>query len=144
MDPIDKKIRALREFQDNTTKIILDEVKQRERFLITRITTGQMWGLGIDGMGKQIGQYTARTIEIKQAKGQRTDHMTLRDTEAYHQSAVVEIDGDAFSVRFLDEKSDMLRYHYGEAIESPTEDTLNQVIDLFLKERMANELKKKL
>lgn len=144
MDPIEKKIQALKHFQNNAEKIVLNEIKQKERQIVWKVTLGQMWGKGEDGLGRQIGRYTARTIEIKQAKGQRTDHMTLRDTEDYHKSGRIEIQGDRFSVVFDDWKSEKLRDDYGEAVESPSDETLQTVIDQFLKKRLETEIRKNL
>lgn len=70
-------------------EIIFTELMQREiasEEAQYQLANEQMYERGIDGLGEPIGEYTEMTKQIKQSKGQRTDHMTLRDTEAFHSS----------------------------------------------------------
>ena len=49
-------------------------------------TEDQLYEEGIDSQGRSLGEYTPYTIEIKKSKGQRVDHITLKDTGAFYAS----------------------------------------------------------
>ena len=50
----------------------------------------QMYELGIDAKGKSFGEYASSTRVAKQRKGQRSDHITLRDTGSYQDGMFLE------------------------------------------------------
>jgi hypothetical protein len=83
-------------------------------------------------------------MKIKQEKGQRFDHITLRDTEEYQASGHIEINGDEFKVVFTDWKSAELRERFGDAIEGPSDETLNRFIHELLHDALILELTKAL
>ena len=70
-----------------------------KRFVIRLNTEGeptsQLYELGEDSLGASLGDYSPNTIEGtasylgKKAKGQRTDHITLKDTGDFYKSFVV-------------------------------------------------------
>lgn len=47
-------------------------------------------GIGADGL-KLTPPYTANTVRLKRLKGQRTDHVTLKDTEDFYKSFRVSV-----------------------------------------------------
>lgn len=55
-------------------------------------TEDQLEEEGIDSLGRSLGEYSPYTIMIKRSKGQRTDHVTLKDTGAFYQSFRVIVD----------------------------------------------------
>lgn len=64
----------------NVTRITLNAIKKLEPEIVDTITEEQWFERGIDAFGKSFGQYSPFTIAIKEAKGQRTDHIALKDT----------------------------------------------------------------
>ena len=46
----------------------------------------RLFNTGKDSKGESLGTYAPFTVVIKQAKGQRTDHITLRDTGEFYES----------------------------------------------------------
>lgn len=70
---------------------------------------------GIDSNGEFITpEYTERTVEIKKAKGQPYDRVTLRDEGDFHRSMFME--GSSFPATFnsTDYKTPFLEDKYGE------------------------------
>lgn len=66
-------------------------------------TEEQLFERGIDSRGISLGEYSPTTIELKKKKGQRYDHITLKDTEDFYKSfrvsvnrVVIEIIADPF------------------------------------------------
>lgn len=53
---------------------------------IVNLNKEQMYEEGIDSKGQQLGEYSIITKKIKEQKGQRTDHITLKDTGAFYDS----------------------------------------------------------
>jgi len=54
---------------------------------ITELNTkNQLFEKGEDSLGVSLGNYSPFTIQIKVQKGQRTDHITLSDTEEFYNS----------------------------------------------------------
>lgn len=60
-------------------KIYLQSVKETSEVALD-LNKAQMLELGIDSQGKPLGEYKESTKRRKRAKGQPTDHITLRDT----------------------------------------------------------------
>ena len=58
--------------------------------------------------------YSPVTISIKQKKGQPTNRVTLRDTEAFHKSFFVYADNKAVWFKATDKKAQKLYDKYGE------------------------------
>jgi len=68
--------RALKDALDNTS------IQQD----IIAMNQEQMYEQGEDSKGKELGAYSNFTIQKKIEKGQRWDHITLRDTGAFYAS----------------------------------------------------------
>lgn len=75
--------------------VITTELKE----LIIELNQDQLYDLGEDSKGNKLWSfspsmpYSPYTIKIKQAKGQPTDRLTLRDTGAFYKSFTVEVEG---------------------------------------------------
>ena len=66
---------------------------------VTNLNKEQMFEQGIDSEGDSLGEYSPATIQIKSEKGQRTDHITLRDTGEFHDSIRVSAERNSFVFR---------------------------------------------
>ena len=76
-------------------RIILSQ-KQMKDFII-EMNQEQLYELGEDSKGRGLGDYSPFTITIKEAKGQRVDHITLRDEGTFYESFTIEVDDAGFT-----------------------------------------------
>jgi hypothetical protein len=53
---------------------------------------------GVDSKGESLGQYSPFTIALKEKKGQRIDHITLKDTGEFYGSMEVKAKRDEIIV----------------------------------------------
>ena len=53
---------------------------------------------GIDSDDNSLGEYSLRTIAEKIEKGDRHDHVTLKDTGAFYDSFRIEVDKNGFNI----------------------------------------------
>lgn len=70
--------------QNSITKEVFD-LRDVQDSIIER-NQDQMYDLGISSKGKSLGEYAPKTIEYKKKKGQRYDHVTLKDTGEFYSS----------------------------------------------------------
>jgi hypothetical protein len=54
--------------------------------LVVEMEQNRLFNTGKDSEGDSLGGYSPFTVLIKQEKGQRTDHITLRDTGEFYES----------------------------------------------------------
>lgn len=92
-------------------------------------TETQLYSQGVDGEGKSLGEYSWYTTAIKKEKGQRTDHVTLKDTGAFYASFRLYWANNA--IRFTadtikDDGSDLIE-RWGRDILGLNEDSLSQL-----------------
>jgi hypothetical protein len=98
----------------------------------------QMYELGQDSNGELIGGggYSPITIWIKEKKGQRVDHITLRDTGDFYNSMTVEVSSGEF---IIDADADKGGGHnlfdmYGIDILGLNEDNKERLRELLVRE----------
>ena len=89
----ESRIKRIKAIPAKLNKAVLVSLKAHEKQVLDYITKIQLFEKGEDGQGISLGEYTPFTIEIKKAKGQRTDHITLRDKGTFHKSYKLTIDG---------------------------------------------------
>lgn len=63
-----------------------------KEFVIQMNTIDQLYEEGVDSLGRSLGDYAPFTVEKKKQKGDRYDHITLKDTGAFYDSWVVKVD----------------------------------------------------
>ena len=71
--------------------------------------------------------YTPLTIKIKKSKGQRTDHVTLKDTGAFHNSMFVVYAPRSFQIYARNNKTNKLVKKYGDNIFGMTDININKM-----------------
>lgn len=59
--------------------------------LIIELQQERLYERGTDSEGRSLGDYSPYTVEIKREKGQRFDHITLRDTGEFYESFTVTV-----------------------------------------------------
>jgi len=130
MTPFTAKIEALRKFREETDSILLENVKQFEAEVIDYVTEEQLLeGERADGTEIEPA-YTPFTVEIKQAKGQPFDRVTLRDTGRFHDSISIEYLPASFAIVSDDSKARSLERKYGTNILGLNEEGVQDLIDL--------------
>ena len=77
--------------RDRILSQVFEDVAVRDE--IRNLNIEQMYDFGVGNDGVTLGQYTFRTKQTKEFNGQRFDHITLRDTEEFHDSIRVGSDG---------------------------------------------------
>jgi hypothetical protein len=107
--------------------------------IIDTITDNQLYEKGIDGTGQSLGEYAAVTIEIKKEKGQRFDHITLRDEGDFH--SAFRMDATAYGAEIYsdDVKAGVLKRLFTSKIydltkENQTEINQEEIKPYFIKQ----------
>lgn len=87
---------ALKLDQVKAWHFVIDREAKDE--IIRLNTEDQLEEEGIDAKGVSLGPYSEFTKAIKRSKGQRTDHVTLKDTGAFYNSFIVVVKDDGFEI----------------------------------------------
>lgn len=112
---------------------------------IITLNQGQM-SLGRRADGTEITpSYSDLTIELKEAKGQETRWVTLRDTGAFWDNMFVQVNAETFDMSSADSKTQKLEKKYGNKIfglskESRSEEYIPLYLFPALKERITKKL----
>lgn len=109
--------------------------KSFRKLIIDLNTEEQLFEQGVDSKGRKLGNYSIATIEGtrnflgKKQKGQRFDHITLKDTGAFYKSFSVSMEGTSFKITADGDKGDTnLFQEYGIDIVGLTEDSMSVLI----------------
>lgn len=108
-------------------RIILDN----EAYIIDMNAQEQLYERGINRLGVKISDYAPYaplTIEIKKAKGQPTNRVTLRDEGDFESSFHLEVGDTQFEIRASDPKTEELIKKYGRQILGLTDENLEELI----------------
>lgn len=117
-------------------------IKANDNVVIDDITEKQLFEKGEDGLGISLGNYTPFTVQQKQIKGQRSDHITLKDTGDFYSSFKLSING---LVTADGQKEDTnLITEYGNEILIWSDENQDDFIDDTLREGLQKFTRKKL
>lgn len=100
--PISNKINAMKRL--NETKMLHDILRDKEfqEYVLDLNRQGQLFDEGINSEDESIkligGDYSAKTKRIKQAKGQPTNRVTLKDTGGFYRSFAIRNTADGFEI----------------------------------------------
>jgi len=136
-------LESLIQFFDKMINLDIDSIVENilrdaefQRFIIDLNTEGQLFEKGIDSLGASLGSYAATTIEGtvnfegKKSKGQRYDHITLKDTGDFYKSFAIKVQNGGFLIIANGQKDDTnLLSEYGKNILGLTDENLQIVID---------------
>lgn len=142
MDKLEHLIKRLEYFNDNIEEIAVQTTRQFEAEILDMNTENQLMK-GVDADGDSLGKYAPLTISIKQAKGQPTDRVTLKDTGDFHQSFFARFNGKFITIGATDEKAQKLEDGYGKAIYGLSDKNVQELIDL-LRPEMISEFRKQI
>ena len=103
----------------------------------------QLYSMGERRDGREITPYYApATVAIKKKKGQRTDHVTLRDTFDWQASFFVQYYPDGFEIKASDWKTERLKRKYGDEILGLQDGMVEYLCKNFYLPHLITELKK--
>lgn len=114
-----------------------------EKDIVEMNTEEQLFKRGENALGvsmKTYAPYKPVTIQIKKDKGQPTDRVTLRDTQAFQKSFFIFADNKAAWFKATDKKAQKLYDKYGE-IFGLTVENRNRVAWEYLYPLLMTELK---
>ena len=75
---------------------VIDKEVREE--IIRLNTEEQLYEDGIDSLNEKLGDYSPYTIMIKRSKGQKTSHITLKDTGAFYESFKIEVNRTGLTI----------------------------------------------
>lgn len=116
--------------QEQLDRIIIGLVRDNEHLVIDFNTEQLQKGVYDSGDSITPG-YTAKTISIKQEKGQPTDKVTLYDEGDFYQGFYVVYGDSYFALGSDDEKTQKLERKYGQNIFGLTEDNKQELVEHF-------------
>lgn len=125
MNILDEHIKYYKSF--NINELVNFAVKKVEG-KISLYNKEQLYDKGIKNDNTPvIPEYTPLTIKLKKAKGQRTDHVTLKDTGAFYNSIFVVYSPNSFKLYARNNKTQKLVKKYGDDIFGITETNINKM-----------------
>jgi hypothetical protein len=112
---------------------------------IAELNRGQM-AIGRRADASEITPtYSDLTIELKQAKGQETEWVTLRDTGSFWSRIFVDVNAGSFTISSSDDKTGKLEKKYGEKIFGLTKESrTEEYIPLYFFPALKAKITKKL
>ena len=134
----------VREFEDNINSYLQEIITENAPYIADMNATEQLRDRGMNALGIAIADYApyaASTIEIKKAKGQPYDRVTLQDTGEFHASFYVDARSDEFEIMASDWKADDLARSYGKDIFGLTDANKREVTWDYVYPELLNKAK---
>lgn len=144
MSAIDNMLEKITEFRDNLDEYIRLEIIEDEAMILDMNSQSQLFEKGITRDGIRIDSYapySPRTIQVKLAKSQPTNRVTLRDTGDFQGSFVLIINEDRFFIDATDWKTSKLGEKYGEQIFGLTDENIEELAWEYLYPMLLDKLK---
>jgi len=124
---------AINFFKDIDSIILeITQEPETQKFLI-EVLQDQLFTTGEDGNGLSLGDYSPVTVQIKRAKGQPVDRITLKDTGEFYDSYNIDPFNGGFIIDANGQKSpsDNLFVTYGDDILKPNDETLTEIAEYY-------------
>lgn len=134
-NPITIPRKNLQVIANNLDKIILDNVRKIEG-MVLQLNRDQLWqGKKIDG-SSITPPYAPRTVKLKLKVGQPIDRVTLKDDGFFYDGFYIIYETDQFTIYSHEDYTKYLtgRYNQGSDIFGLTEENLNKVREIIIKE----------
>ncbi len=128
---LDNLISGLKSFEKSIPQLIGEVLKQNEDIIVDMNAEEQLFEQGKTREGVSIDSYAPYspvTIEIKQAKGQPTNRVTLRDEGDFEASFFVQFNADSFEIKASDWKAANLEVEYGSEILGLTDENIYELV----------------
>ena len=131
----------LRKFKDILKEELQQIILNHEHEILSMIAEDQMYNRGITGKNTEITPgYKISTIKRKKKKGQRTYHVTLKDTGLFYNKMYVEYDENGFFITSDTQYTQYLIKKYGSAIFRLTNENLNIIIKEYIRPDLQQKL----
>jgi hypothetical protein len=136
---LDKYIVNLQKLENNLPSIIDKFIESESSHFLGRVKL-RFWNQGVDGDGKKIGEYAESTVARKKKKGQRSSHVTLKDSSQWWDNLFITYEkGDLILDNRMRDLTQKLiegvnrgNPAYGEAIMELTTDEKNDWVQVTL------------
>lgn len=142
MSDIDTYLVELNNLSKNLPKIVADIVARNEGKMLNMLKM-RLWNTGRDASGSLITPaYTETTVDWKQQAGQRTSHVTLRDSGDFYKSMFIKVIGNELIVGATDPKTTQLISKYGVDILGLTKQEQEILIYSIIEPEIEKEIQK--
>lgn len=128
-------------------RLIQNIIWENEAYIVDMNAEEQLFEQGINRLGVEISDYAPYspvTIEIKEAKGQPTNRVTLRDEGDFESSFFLEVGTKQFEIKASDWKTEELIKKYGRQILGLTDENIAILIRQYIYPDLMNEAKKQI
>lgn len=128
-------------------RLIQNIIWENEAYVVDMNAEEQLFEQGINRLGVEISDYAPYspvTIEIKEAKGQPTNRVTLRDEGDFESSFFLEVGTKQFEIKASDWKTEELIKKYGRQILGLTDENIAILIWQYIYPDLMNEAKKQI
>lgn len=128
-------------------RIIQDIIWDNEAYIVDLNAEEQLFEQGINRLGVEISDYAPYspvTIAIKEAKGQPTNRVTLRDEGDFESSLYLEVGDKQFEIKASDFKTEDLIKKYGCQILGLTDENISILIWKYIFPDLMDEAKKQI
>lgn len=148
-----KKITDLRkrvaDFNEALTsgRLMQDIIWSNDAYIVDMNAEEQLFERGINRLGVEImdyAPYSPVTIEIKEALGQPTNRVTLRDEGDFESSFFLEVGDKQFEIKASDFKTEDLIKKYGRQILGLTDENIAILIWQYIYPDLMDEAKKQI
>lgn len=148
-----KKITDLRkrvsDFNEALTsgRLMQNIIFENEAYIVDMNAEEQLFEQGINRLGVEISDYAPYspvTIAIKEAKGQPTNRVTLRDEGDFESSFFLEVGNKQFEIKASDFKTEDLIKKYGRQILGLTDENIAILIWQYIYPDLMDEAKKQI
>lgn len=125
-------------------RLIHNIIWDNEAYIVGLNAEEQLYEQGINRLGVEIADYAPYspvTIAIKEAKGQPTNRVTLRDEGDFESSFFLEVGDKQFEIKASDFKTEDLIRKYGRQILGLTDENIAILIWQYIYPDLINEAK---
>lgn len=125
-------------------RLIQNIIWDNEAYIVDLNAEEQLYEQGINRLGVEIADYAPYspvTIAIKEAKGQPTNRVTLRDEGDFESSFFLEVGDKQFEIKASDFKTEDLIRKYGRQILGLTDENIAILIWQYIYPDLINEAK---
>lgn len=149
MGKIDDLLKRVVKFNDELTsgRLVQKIIWDNEAYIIDMNAEEQLFEQGINRLGVEISDYapySPETIAIKEAKGQPTNRVTLRDEGDFESSFYLEAGDKQFEIKAADWKTEELIKKYGRQILGLTDENISILIWKYIFPDLMAETKKQI
>ena len=134
-------ISRLKTFEENLDDTVVNLMLKDPRYIIDAIQT-RLLNTGIAGDGRLIGTYSESYKQYKDAKGDESSFITLRDTGDWYSGMKVTKESKEIIVNSSDWKNSELKSREGESILELTEAEINVMVEFKIDPLIQNMLDK--